>query len=205
MAAFAADDTAVSASRVRLGRGSSIFDARTPLVVGRGEVRGTQSAFPALQDFATRYPDPTIVCAGPDVILAADDTADLTPGSYGVVSVDDRSGLHLAAGPYSFCSLTAYNEAQILVTSGAAPTTLEIAGNLRTGFGVRIASEGAIPPPVLRVAGSSVFFRNDNEVVAHIYAPNAALRVGRGTILHGSVVADSLVTKVAAELACDLH
>ncbi len=203
--AFAADGTAVTAGRVRLGRASSISDARTSLVVGRGEIRGTQSAFPVLQDFGTRYPDPAIACGGTDVAVASDSTADLAPASYGAVSVGDRGVLRLAAGAYTFCSLTAYNEAQILVTIGAAPTTLEIAGNLRTGFGVRIAAEGAIPPPVLRVAGASVFFRNDNDVVAHLYAPDAAVRVGRASTLHGSVVADTLVTKVAAEIACELH
>ncbi len=201
----AEEGTLITSARVRMGMGAAIHDVATTAVAGKGTVNGTQSLFPSLPDFDTRFPEPVVACGGESLTLAVDEQRDIRPGSYGDVYMLDRAQLHLAAGNYSFCNIEMYNEGQILVTSGTDATSIDVSDEFRTGFGVRLAATGdGTPAPTLRVAGA-LFLKNDNEIDAHIYAPTAAIRAGRGTDLRGSVIANVLAAKVAGRVGCSLH
>jgi hypothetical protein len=79
-------------------------------------------------NFTVTYPTSTR-----DVIINADSgTVTLAPGSYGTVSVGDRSTLRLSAGFYYFNSFTTTAQAVLGIDTSASPGVIEI--YVRTSF-----------------------------------------------------------------------
>src|SRR5947207_2648349 len=163
-------------------------------------------ALPLMSDVlsACHYPIPfpdQCATASP-VIVDLDSQRTLPPGTYGnvvVFSAGSRSGrLVLTGGDYIFCSLRTGRSARILVQR---PSTVKIQDELNLGAGAYLGPDPDVSPlPLasditLYVNGPAVRFSASSEACAHVYAPNAMLRLTHEATIQGTFVARLIRTE----------
>src|SRR5262245_30516990 len=127
-----ADGTTVAGDDVGASNGASLFDvAANRFDPGRNTVvRGTVTT-PSLPLDDSFCPLAEVTCGGADVVVRrGDPPRALSPGTYGDIVLENGARLQLAPGIYFACSLNAGRGVDISVT-GALPSTLNIAGDLR--------------------------------------------------------------------------
>ena len=163
-------------------------------------------ALPLMSDVlsACHYPSPfpdQCATASP-VIVDLDSQRTLPPGTYGnvvVFSAGSRSGrLVLTGGDYIFCSLRTGRSARILVQR---PSTVKIQDEVNLGAGAYLGPDPDVSPlPLasditLYVNGPAVRFSASSEAYAHVYAPNAMLRLTHEATIQGTFVARLIRTE----------
>ena len=160
-----------------------------------GEFRAL--ALPLMDDVlsACHYPSPfpdQCATASP-VIVDLDSQRTLPPGTYGnvvVFSAGSRSGrLVLTGGDYLFCSLRAGRSARILFQG---PSTVKIQNEVNLGASAYLGPDPDVSPLpsaadiTLYVNGPAVRFSASSEAHAHVYAPNAMLRLTHEATIQGT-------------------
>src|SRR5437867_994588 len=163
-------------------------------------------ALPLMNDALSEchYPNPfPAQCAtASPVIVDLDSERTLPPGTYGnvvVFSAGDRSGrLILTGGEYLFCSLRTGRSARILVRR---PSTVMIKNEVSLGAGAYLGPDPDVSPLALAgditlyVHGPAVRFSARSEAHAHVYAPNAMLRLTHEATIQGTFVARLIRTE----------
>src|SRR5205823_4855283 len=137
-------------------------------------------------------PFPDQCATASPVIVDLDSQRTLPPGTYGnvvVFSAGSRSGrLVLTGGEYLFCSLRTGRSARILVQR---PSTVMIQNELNLGASAYLGPDPDVSPlPLagditLYVNGPAVRFSASSEAHAHVYAPNAMLRLTHEATIPG--------------------
>jgi hypothetical protein len=163
-------------------------------------------ALPLMSDVlsACHYPSPfpdQCATASP-VIVDLDSQRTLPPGTYGnvvVFSAGSRSGrLVLTGGDYLFCSLRTSRSARILFQG---PSTVKIQNEVSLGATAYLGPDpGVSPLPsagdiTLYVNGPAVLFSASSEAHAHVYAPNAMLRLTHYATIEGTFLARLIRTE----------
>jgi hypothetical protein len=147
-----------------------------------GFLHGAQVPYPA-----TMPPLPLIAASAAgttNITNAAGQTSDLSPGSFGVLTVDGV--VNLVPGTYAFASVTMGDHARLVALPGG-PTSIAIAGNLAVGKAALIfprlqpasaltifvqAQDGNGGVPAAAAIGA------DSHVVALLAAPRGTLALG---------------------------
>ncbi len=130
--------------------------------------------------------------SGGDVRLEPGQSATLTPGSYGELSVKNGATVTLAAGVYHFDRIS-LEAGSILVTNPEAATTI----SAKSGLTVRgtVVSDGTAPGLTLAYFGTEAAFV-ETGLAARIAAPNAELVLGgQGQGFVGQFFAKRLVVR----------
>src|SRR5205814_4323515 len=163
-------------------------------------------ALPLMDDVLSEchYPSPfPSQCArASSVIVDLDSERTLPPGTYGnvfVFSAGSRSGrLVLTGGDYLFCSLRAGRSARILIQR---PSTVKIQNEVSLGASAYLGPDPDVSPLPLAsditfyVNGPAVRFSGSSEAHAHVYAPNAMLRLTHEATIQGTFVARLIRTE----------
>jgi len=154
-------------------------------------------ALPLMSDVLSEchYPSPfpdQCATASP-VIVDLDSQRTLPPGTYGnvvVFSAGSRSGrLVLTGGDYLFCSLRAGRSARILFQGRS---TVKIQNEVNLGASAYLGPDPDVSPLpsagdiTLYVNGPAVRFSASSEAHAHVYAPNAMLRLTHEATIQGT-------------------
>jgi hypothetical protein len=201
---FMADGTSVTADRIKVGSGSSLFDIFTNTIfmsVG-DSVRGTLVEggllLPLPLDPCTL---PPFTCGGPDVIVPKNVTqTSLAPGTYGDLSIQDGAILQLPDfGTYTFCSMRVGNNAALRPSQ---QVTINVAGDVTIRSGAVLASQ-ANAPFIFNISGSKVRISQGSVVNAAITAPNAKLKIQRDGTIDGCTCSNSFKTDKHVTLTCD--
>src|SRR6266581_4622849 len=126
----------------------------------------------------------------------------LPPGTYGnvvVFSAGSRSGrLVLTGGEYLFCGLRAGRSARIFVQR---PSTVMIQNEVSLGASAYLGPDPDVSPLPLAsditfyVNGPAVRFSASSEAHAHVYAPNAMLRLTHEATIQGTFLARLIRTE----------
>lgn len=196
---FMADDTTITASRVRLLAGTSAFDVTAGILDGLGQVRGTYTPAYAPTGAAAFCTAPPTTCGGPDVIV--DTSLLLPPGSYGAVVVQSGATLTLTSGVYDLCSLRLSPESTLTVEAGAAAPTVRVAGSMRGARDVVIDPGPGIGRPTFQV--KRLAFGVRGTVNGHFASPNGVLRWGKQLTFDGTMCALRITAFKEAELGCN--
>lgn len=193
-------DLAASRVRIPISECRTLFANVTPLrQCGSGPPRRFTSPFvnaTAVTE-ACGFPTSFPACAGADLTIEPAQVFRLKPGQYRNILV--RGGvlpgrLILLGGDYSFCSLKATRNADVLFDSASQ---VFIDGDLDLG-GIGFAGTGGedVGARKIRffVRGSKVRIRPRARVFGRLCAPNATMKVRYGAKLFGSFVARSIRT-----------
>jgi hypothetical protein len=141
---------------------------------------------------------PVQACGTGDIVVT-DTQTHLGSGDYGRVTLGDGAVLHLEDdGPYRFCEIRIANGATMLFTH---QVTVDVTGNVLVGTGSSIRTGGGAPI-VLRVGGRKVLLGREALVTASITAPDAKVKVKRGSVVEGCVCGRVIKTAKEASLAC---
>ena len=163
-------------------------------------------ALPLMDDVlaACHYPSPfpTQCATASPVIVDLDSQRTLPPGTYGnvvVYSAGSRSGrLVLTGGDYLFCSLRTSRSARILFQG---PSTVKIQNEVSLGATAYLGPDPDVSPLpsagdiTLYVNGPAVLFSASSEAHAHVYAPNAMLRLTHYSTIEGTFLARLIRTE----------
>jgi hypothetical protein len=179
------------APSIALGSQSLVGDVETNALTNNGGIFGTQAPYPA----AAMPPIPFVLGGTPgttNVTVPPLQIQNLTPGNYGALV--DNGILNLAAGTYSFTSVTLGNNAQIIAQPGG-PTVVQVAGDFVTGQGALVLPL-AQPAAALTIAvvggdapsGSptAASIGNGSQIVALLAAPNGTVSLGANVQATGS-------------------
>lgn len=199
---FMANGTAAVGSTVRLGVGSSIWDAyANTLLAPDATIRNAGPMSYAIPLITTLPPLPAFAPNTTDLRVLVGETAILPPGPHGKVLVMNRATLILQGGTYDLKDLLVSKHAKVLVYG---PITLNIAGKLRisdvSAFGPASNTLGAQDLQV-NVGGKSVRFGASANVTMYLYAPNAYLAFSRTVTAKGQFIANILSTDHSATLS----
>ena len=185
------DDAAtLVAARVKLAPFASIGDAFATEISGppSAMARGTESR--GQFEILTLPPLPAFSPGPGAVTVAPEGTRILLPGQYDALSVGRGGTVILAGGEYDFRTLALRRDASVLV---AAPVTVKVRDTFSMATGTAIApmsGSGLGPDDISVVFGSSRALRLGNEAIltASFFAPEAAVKVGKGAYLTGRIV-----------------
>jgi cysteine-rich repeat protein len=132
-----------------------------------------------------------ITCGGPARFGEVGEGFTLPPGSYSRVILGREGTLTLGPGTYNFCELRAVRAA-ILVTG---PVTINVRDRFSLGNESRLEGVGGVTANDIQInyAGRSTVKIGQNSVFrARLFAPDAALSIGRGALVTGQFIARSL-------------
>ncbi len=195
-----ADDTTLTAHRVRLYSGSSAFDVVANYVDGPGDIRGTLTpAFTPSGAGALCVATP-VLCGGPDVTVGS--SGPLAPATYGNVVIAEGVTATLSAGTYEMCSLRILPQASLLVAAGEAGPTVRIAGLLRGSRFVTVGPGAGAGRPRFEV-GRKVSFAADSMITAHLAIPNGKLALGRRLVFDGTACTRKVLSLKETSLSCN--
>ncbi|HEX4336167.1 MAG TPA: LamG-like jellyroll fold domain-containing protein [Polyangiaceae bacterium] len=166
---------------VTLAAQSIVGDVNSDHAQDNGATAGTLSSYP--------HGMPRLPLASPAtpgtaaVTVAAGQTQTLSPGNYGILTVNGI--LNLNPGTYSFASVRMGNGAQLLAMPGVAD--VRVAGAFSTGTSAVVSASGQ-PAASLTISVSAsdvsgqpaVSFGANTTVVALVNAPRATLSLGSG-------------------------
>jgi hypothetical protein len=197
------DGTTLSGDRLKLGVGTSVWDAMAnDLQLGRDAVVRNETGVPILPLTDDFCPMTDIACGGPDVFVDRGmSLGPLAPGSYGNVRIMNDGAVTLAPGTFYFCSLKTGRNASITIT-GDTTSVLNVRGNVVLGGNVLLVPADGTPIPQLNIGGISLRLGPSALVSATITAPDSLLRMGRGVEIHGSFCVDMLASDNGIRLMC---
>lgn len=197
------DGTTLSGDNLKLGVGTSVYDAMAnDLQLARGATVRNQMGIPILPLTDDFCPMSAITCGGPDVLVDRDMVAGpLTPGSYGHVRMMNGGALTLLPGTYDFCSIKTGRNASILVT-GDTTSIINVRDNVVLGGNVMLGPDTGTPIPQLNLGGISLRVGPSALLSATIHAREALLRMGRGVEIQGSFCVDLVASDNGIRLAC---
>jgi hypothetical protein len=192
------DGSLLTADNVVLSPLASAFDVEANIVRGAGVVRGTQgpATLPVVPTFCSM---PAASCGGPDVLVGEAQVVQLSPGSYGKVTLLRRGTLELDPGTYDFCSLKA-----------TAPTALRARGDavVRIEGDWKMGYAGLIEPfagTTQVFVGGKMKIGTGSEVHnAVVIVPNSTLLLRRLVKFDGALCADRLRASTGVKLGCPL-
>jgi hypothetical protein len=132
-----------------------------------------------------------IACRGAAVLGDVGEALSLSPDSYSYVRVARGGSLLLETGTYQFCELRVATRGTLAVSG---PVTLNVRDRLVLGNESRALPLAGAPPDAItiNVMGSSVHIGQRAVVWARLFAPDAAVRIGRETAVTGRIVAEAL-------------
>jgi hypothetical protein len=143
-------------------------------------------------------PMPAVTAATPgttNVSVAANQSKQLCAGQYGAMTLGPNSMLNLNGGVYHLTRLNLADGARLLPSE---PVVLLIAGNVVTGVGASIQPSPQIINDMrtsdIRIeVGGNIIIGDDNQLWAHMLAPNGKLTTGRHTTFTGAGWARTIV------------
>jgi cysteine-rich repeat protein len=196
---FMNNGTAAVADTVRLGVGTSIWDAYANTILAPdATIRNVGPTPFAVPIVATIPPLPAFAPGTVDVVVLPGGTATLAPGAHGLVRVMNQATLILNGGTYEAADFLISKRAKVLVYG---PITLNIAGKLRVGdvstFGPATNTVGAQDLQV-NIGGRSVRFGASANVTMFMFAPNAYLALSRTVTAKGQFIANIINTDHSA-------
>ena len=200
--AFTSNGTTVTGDRVEIGDGGNVFAVRAnDFHQGNGvTVRSNVLDAPALPLGTPCCPPiPTITCGGSSVVVPHGDPVSLTPGTYGKLYVRNGGQLDLAPGTYTFCSIKAGRDGQIR-PQGAV--TINVEGTVKFGVSAHLEPDAGHPAAHVNVAGRLIRFTQEAVARAFFVAPNAEIRLGRGSTVEGGFCVESAQTDKHITLQC---
>jgi len=139
------------------------------------------TALPAVPEATAATPGTT------NVTVAANQSKQLCPGQYGVISLGVNSTLNLNGGVYQVTRLSLADGAKL---EPSEPVVLLVSGNLTTGTGAIIGPFPELVNPMsagdIRIEiGGSAMLGDSAQVRAHLLVPNGGITTGTGTSLSG--------------------
>jgi len=200
-AGFMPDNTSITAKKVRLARGVSVFDVFANTIISKpGSIRGATGPWPGTP--GALCPIPVLSCGGPDVVLAPLEERTISPGTYGDVELVDGAVLRLEPGVYNVCSVRAGRSTHMRFLAGG-PSELNVTGKLKISNGSFFGGENdGAPWPLVRVGGTRAIFGRDGETFAHIVSPGGKIRIGVGGVYNGTMCGRDLKGASRVEWSC---
>jgi len=198
---FMPDGTTVSGDRVKIGKGASVADVAANALTSIGaEIRGTQGpvTVPLASEFCAIDP---VVCGGPDVVVPPLGVATLEPGTYGNARIGEGAIANLKPGTYTFCGFQTGNGVQITFL-GSTPSFVRVARLFKLGNQSIYGPAAGVPWPTLHADSGLVKIGADGFATTHIVAPDAKVKVLRGTLFDGGVCAKDLKGAWHVTLSC---
>jgi hypothetical protein len=194
------DLTSISANRVRLAKGVSVYDVFANTITAKpGAIRNSQGPWPGSPGpFCTL---PAFACGGPDVVLTNLEQRTITPGTYGDIELLDGAKLTFTPGVYTVCSVRTGRETEMLFQAGG-PSELNVAGKLRIANGSFLHGAPGAPWPLLRVSGTRAIFGRAAETEAHLEAPGAKVRISVDGRYNGTMCGRDLKGATRAVWSC---
>jgi hypothetical protein len=193
--------TTLTADRVWLAAGASVYDVRTNVLIA-GSTSGiggtvTPVSLPLRTPHCTL---PALTCGTGSVLVTGNITElELPAGDYGTVQVGEGALLRLEEnGVYRFCELKIDSGGSLLAKH---QITIEVPGNVFVGSNSSIRTSG-LAPLILRVGGTKVLLGRDALITAAITAPNAKVKVKQRSAIEGCVCARIIKAGEGANLDC---
>jgi hypothetical protein len=199
--AFMTDGTSVSAERVKIGSGTSVYQVNATLLAPSPDAtirNGTGPvSLPLVNPFCSL---PPIECNDDHQQVDGGQTLTLAPGTYGNLTIRNGGMLELTVpdGEYTFCKVKGARNAHI---AGYGRPTINVAGSFGFGAGSTLTTDGNLPV-ILNVAGKKVRISQSAVVYAAITAPNAKLKIQRDGSLFGCYCTNSSTTDKHVSLVC---
>ncbi len=195
------DDTQVVSDTMRLTDLCSVYDVYSNSVVGNPPTvprnSGPTSFTGPIIDPAALPTIPSFSCVGGAAVGVPSDTSlALAPGTYGDVWVHDDATLQLAAGTYTFCSLTLGDTATV---NTAAATVVQVAHTLESANNAHIGDSCSTQWWVradgpLNSNNQSVTFGHYSTVYGMFWNLNGQTNLGHGNELYGQFLGDDTVS-----------
>ena len=198
---FMEDGTSVRATTVKIGDGSSVWDAfATQLGLGNGATVRNQTGpvtLPLVDPFCALEP---IACSDDDLVVQpGDPVTPLAPGVYGKLRIRNDGVLRLEPdGEYTFCDV---KMGRASVLSGPTRATIAIERRIKIGAGSFVGTDDDTLL-TLDVAGSKVRISQGAVVEAAITVPDGKFKIQRDGTLIGCFCADLSTTDKHVTLTC---
>lgn len=206
---FMTDGSRVTADRVKVGVGTSLFDLYgNEIRLSDGtEIRGTSvspiAALPVVDPTCEEQylEDVTGPCGAPPVTVPAGTTLNsLAPGVYGALLIDDGGSLLLPDfGAYTFCSIRMDKYATFRPSQ---QITVNVTGNARIGAGSILTTNSGLPF-VLNIGGSLCRISQGAYVNAAIHIPYGKIKLQRDATITGCACTASIKTDKHVTMTCN--
>jgi len=195
-----APTSVLAADTVRMQRNTDCGALFANATEGTGAGCGNPQPFVSpFSDLAAAcgFPAPFPVCdpSAPPIVVAANQTLALAPGTYGDVYLQggpSGSGTLELAGTYRFCNVVASLDATTVFT---APSTVNVTGNLLLSRATTTNPTVGAEDIRFFVQGSIVRVSRNALVTAVLCAPDATLAINTGTTLEGRFIAENIRLK----------
>ena len=198
---FMPDGTSVSAERVNVGSGTSIYQVNTTSLSQGSDATIRNGVGPVTLPLVNPFCSlPPIECNDDDVFVDGGQNLALPAGTYGNLVMRNGAMLELSDpdGEYTFCKVKVARNAHIM---GFGRPTINVAGTFAFGAGSSLTTDGNLPV-ILNVAGRKVRISQSAVVYAAITAPNAKLKIQRDGALFGCYCTDNSTTDKNVSLVC---
>ena len=171
----------------------------TPDIAALEALCGFPQPFPACDPAKPVTAQRGLDCAGVPDAVPGNGRCDLSPGTYGAVTVRNDAELRTTAGTYALCSFKVARRARVVPVQ----TTVLVSsgGGLRLGTESKVGFACGDLTILLKGPGSVNFGRHGN-VAAHVCGPERFMRLGHGNSLIGQFVGDRVVADHDNHGAC---
>lgn len=205
-------DVVAIAEDIRLRRDATVNGDAT--AGGQVLLRSGASVTGAIQENAVVLPPPPLTtvtlslsAGGADVDIGRNQTRTLVPASYGVLRGRKGSTLELSSGTYEFQRFKVDRESTINLDLSGGPIIIDVIDRLRLGRRTRVvvtSAVGGAEDILVQFAGRRRGkIKRDSEVLGTFLAPDADLRVGRGTLLEGGIYGRKVKVHRRAEITAN--
>ncbi len=172
-----------SGANVTIGAFASVGDLKAAgnITVHPSSTTGTRTPNAMVDPLPNiLLPDLNFSAGGPNVILPANGSLTLGPGSYGALILGSSATLTLSGGSYAFNSIVAGSSSQI---AWNAPTTINVVGNVSLGSNSQMS--GVATNLLIQSRGTSVALGSGGTYRGTVLAPNASISMGGASFTGG--------------------
>ncbi|MCP5054649.1 MAG: hypothetical protein GY940_46220 [bacterium] len=210
-----ADGSVIYGDSVKIKSGASVDEVHYNNLDNNGTIRGTEVSPLALPLEASFPSYPTPAPGTGTIDIAKNDTLTLAPGSYGEIIVRANATLILTGGTYHLENLALGDNnssvkfegaGEVIINSRFEPGSSAYIGpadgsgisadDIRINInGTNGGGGGPSASPKVAVIGYN------NQVTAHIYAPNGTIWVKSGSIVEGSLIGKDVLVGSNVEIS----